>query len=66
MNFKNNINFQVGFILIMCAVGVKLAESTFDLKMSLSIVYGLMILVGFILMVQGIYDSCKKENLERD
>lgn len=62
MNFKNNINFQIGSILMMCAVGVKLVESTFDLKMSLSLVYGLMILIGFILMVKGIYDSRKKEN----
>ena len=59
MNFQNNNNFQIGFILIMLSVGVKLADDTFDLGISLIIISGLMALIGFVLMVKGIYDSQK-------
>ena len=46
MNFQNNNNFQIGFILVMLSVGVKLADDTFDLGIFLAIVYGLMALIG--------------------
>jgi len=63
MNFQNNNSFQIGFILVMLSVGVKLADDTFDLGIFLTIVYGLMALIGFLLMIKGIYDSKRKENL---
>ena len=64
MNFQNNNNFQIGFILIMLSVGVKLADDEFDLGFSLSIIYGLMAMIGFLLMMKGIYDSKNKEKLD--
>ena len=64
MNFQNNNNFQIGFILVMLSVGVKLADDTFDLGIILTIIYGLMALIGFLLVIKGIFDSKKKEKLD--
>ncbi|GLR18257.1 hypothetical protein [Portibacter lacus] len=60
MSFQNNKNFQFGFILVMLSVGVKIATDTYDLGIYLNILSGLMALIGFLLMIKGIYDSKKK------
>lgn len=57
MALQDDSNFQLGFILVMLSVGVKLAGDTFNIGIALWIVSGLM---AFVLIAKGLFNSTKK------
>ena len=62
MDLQKNWNFQIGFVLVMLSVGVKLLDDMVDMGLFLVIVYGLMALIGVIFMIKGILEVKKTEH----
>ena len=57
----NNRNFHLGYILIIIAGGLMLFEDSFNAGILLTIFYGVLALIGFIIMVKG-FNKSKESN----
>ncbi|MEL6673253.1 MAG: hypothetical protein AAFR61_13710 [Bacteroidota bacterium] len=63
MHLQNNRTFGLGFILIMIAGGLQLILEN---RPVLQIVMGGLALVGFVLLMTGIYQERKKEEQKKE
>ena len=57
MDLEKNRTYQIGFIICMVSVGLMILDNILDLGLVFSIIYGVMGLIGFIVLMKGFNES---------